>query len=242
MTTELVTLWGDEHAVLDHVAHAGLDDHSAVALTPGRFPKAYASVDPNEDAVLAARGPAGRLLAVVDGHFGFDAARAALRTVADRAADLVGDDAPRPDKGLQGVCRAARAAVAAAVEGAEAPRAGSRTALTVALLTGDHLHVVTYGDTACVRARGGRATVVDTPAPFLGPDVGIAKVARVRVRARDRVVVASDGLTTYLGRDWAARTAGVLAAAEQPHQAARDLVELAMAGGAGDHIAVAVAL
>lgn len=241
VTGNLIVLWGPEHPVLDRVAEATLDERAAVALSAGRFPKAEWSVDPNEDAVLAARGTAARLVAVADGHFGFDAARAALGAIAARAAALV-EDAADPAVALREGCGASRAAVAAAVEDAGPPRAGSRTALTVALLAGGSLHVVSYGDTVCVRVRGGRARVVSEPWPFLGPDVGTPPVTRVRLRARDRVVVASDGLTTFLGRDWTARLAAVVAAADAPAQPARALVELAMAGGAGDHIAVGVAL
>lgn len=243
MAAGVVALWGDEHPDLERIADARVDERTAVALSRGRYPKPYPHVDPNEDAVLAACGPAGRLLAVADGHFGFDAARAALTAVAQRAPALVGESAEPPADGLKETCRAAREAVAAAVASLEQPRADSRTALTVALLTGEHLHVATYGDTVCVRERAGRGKAVGSDGwPFLGPDVGTPKIDRVRLRRRDRVAVASDGLTTYLGRDWVARTAAALAPAEDPRQTAHHLVELAMDGGAGDHIGVGVAL
>lgn len=240
MQTGLIVLWGDEHPVLDEVADARLDEHTAVALSRGRHPKPYAHVDPNEDAVLAATGPHAVLLAVADGHLGFDAARAALQAVAERAAALVGDGDPAAV--LEDTCRAARDAVAKAVAGADPPRSDSRTALTVALAVGSHLHTVTYGDTVCVRGRGGRAKVASESAPFLGPGSGIPPVRRTRLRDGDRVAVASDGLTTYLGRDWPTRTAEVLAEGDAAAAAARRLIELAMDGGAGDHVAVGVAL
>lgn len=241
MQTGLIVLWGDEHPVLDEVADARLDEHTAVAISRGRFPKPYAHVDPNEDAVLAAAGPDGLLLAVADGHLGFDAARAAIQAVAERAGALVGvvGDA---SAALQDTCRAARDAVAKAVAGAAPPRSDSRTALTVALAVGSHLHTVTYGDTVCVRGRGGRAKVVSESAPFLGPGSGLVPVTRTRLRDGDRMAVASDGLTTYLGRDWPARTAEVLSEGDAAAAAARRLIELAMDGGAGDHVAVGVAL
>lgn len=240
MAEGVVTLWGDEHTVLDQVADVAVDGRTAVALSRGRYPKPYEHLDPNEDGVLAACGPAGRLLAVVDGHFGFDAARAALAAVADRAPTLVEQAPRRPAAALQDVCGAALRAVAAAVAAATGAREDSRTALTLALLVGDFLYVATYGDTVCVRERSGRGKAVGADAAFLGPDSDIAPVTRVRLRPQDRVAVASDGLTTYLGRDWVGHTAAILARAEDPRWAARALVELAMDGGAGDHVAVGV--
>lgn len=243
MAAGVVVLWGDEHPELERVADARVDERTAVALSRGRYPKPYPHVDANEDAVLAACGPAGRLLAVADGHFGFDAARAALTAVAERAPALVGESADPPADGLTETCRAAREAVAAVVAPLEPPRGDSRTALTLALVTGEYLHVATYGDTSCVRERAGRGKAVGEEGwPFLGPEVGTPPIDRVRLRRRDRVAVASDGLTTYLGRDWVARTAAVLAAGSDPRRVVRHLVELAMDGGAGDHIGVGVAL
>lgn len=237
----LVGLWGEDHPDLDRVADAQLDDRAAVALSRGRYPKDYGHVDPNEDAVLAACGPAGWLLAVADGHFGFDAARAALRVVAARAAAML-DGSAAPAKALEDASRAAREAVADAVAGLERPRRDSATALTLALITDGHLHVTTYGDTVCVRGRGGKAKVVGESGPFLDPHANLHPVVRVRMRARDRVVVGSDGLTTYLGHDWPTRAAAVLEEEDQPRDAARRLVELAMTGGAGDHVSVGVLL
>lgn len=96
----------------------------------------------------------------------------------------------------------------------------------------------TNGDTVCVRERTGRAKVVGQAGwPFLGPGAGVPPVKRVRLRRSDRVAVASDGLTPYLGRDWAARTAEPLATAEDAVAGARHLVDCAMDGGAGDNVA-----
>lgn len=239
----LVALWGDQHPDLDRVADARLDERTAVALSRGRFPKPYPHVDPNEDAVLAASGPGGRLLAVADGHFGFDAARAAMGAVGARVSALVEDPDGDPVGALEETCRAALDAVADVVAAVEPPRDASRCALTLALATGEHLYAVTYGDTACVRGRGGRDRLVGRPGwPFLGAGAGVPPVDRARLRPRDRVAVCSDGLTTYLGRAWPARIAAALDAAEDPLAAARELIEMAMDGGAGDHIAVGVLL
>ncbi len=244
MKAALVTLSGADHPELGVVVDARLGDRAAVALSRGRFPKPYRHVDPNEDAVLAAGGPGGWLLAAVDGHLGFDAAGAALGAVADRAPTLVRRGcATPPDVGLEATCRAARDAVNTALRGAFPPRVDSRAALTLTLVRGGRMWVASFGDTVCLRVRGGRTKVIRRHGwPFLGPDVDIPPIVQARVRPSDGIVVASDGLTTYLGRHWAARTASVLASASDPVTAVRGLVELAMDGGAGDHIAVGVLL
>lgn len=243
MTAQCVALWGEDHPVLDEVAVAELGERLAVALSRGRFPKPYAHVDPNEDAVLAALGSTGRLLAVADGHYGFDAARAALEAVAQRVDDVADDPGEAdPAASLVDVCAAAERAVTDAVAVAARPRCDSRTALTLVLATNNHLHVATYGDTVCVRVRKGRAKTLGHPVAFLGPGSPMPRVQTIRRRAGDHVVVASDGLTDYLGRDWPARVAGVVEDSTDAPAAVRQLVELAMTGGAGDHIAVGVLL
>lgn len=238
MTSGLVSLWGDELETLDDVAATPLDGAGAIALSRGRFPKAYPHLDPNEDAVLAAAGPGGRLVAVADGHSGFDAARAALRAVADSVDRLVAAAPDRPGEALESVCLDALRAVTEAVAAAPAERADSRTALTVALETDGRLHVATYGDTACARLRAGKAKAVSGAYAFLGPGAPPPRLDQVRLRAGDAVLVASDGLVDFLGRGWTVRAAEVVAAETDPLAAARALVELAMTGGAGDHIAV----
>lgn len=241
----LVALWGGDHPTLDELAVDALGERAGVALTRGRFPKPYPHLDPNEDAVLAAAGERGWLLAVADGHSGFDAARAALEAVAAQAPALLDGDGDRdgdgdPTAALQDICEAAIAAVTRTVASAEQSRQASRTALTVALATSRHLHVATFGDTVCVRLRGRRAKTVGAPTAFLGPDSDVAGVQRLRLRPGDAVAVASDGLSDYLGRGWPQRIAALTADAADPAAAARLLVEEAMAGGAGDNVAVAV--
>jgi len=60
----------------------------AVAISRGGAPKLYDYTDPNEDATLCAEGPGGQLIAVADGHWGHDGARAAL----ERLASTGGED------------------------------------------------------------------------------------------------------------------------------------------------------
>lgn len=242
MATRLVSLWGDEQQVLGEVADAQLDGSAAVALSRGRFPKSYPHLDPNEDAVLAASGQGGHLLAVADGHSGFDVARAALRSVADNAELLVGATPAKPEEGLEVTCRDAVRAATEVVGAAPRERTDSRTALTIALVVGDRLHVASYGDTACVRIRGAKAKVVGAPGEFLGPGSGRPQIDHARLRSGDRVIVASDGLSDFLGRSWTAIAAEIVSGAPDPLTAVRSLVEQAMDGGAGDHIAVGALL
>ncbi len=60
-----------------------------------------------------------------------------------------------------------------------------------------------------------------------------------RLRHGDRVVLASDGLVDFLGRDWRQRCAATASWAE-PAAAAELLTQQACAGGAGDNVAVVV--
>jgi serine/threonine protein phosphatase PrpC len=53
------------------------------------------------------------------------------------------------------------------------------------------------------------------------------------------VVLASDGLVDFLGRDWRQRCAATASRAE-PAAAAELLTQQACAGGAGDNVAVVV--
>jgi serine/threonine protein phosphatase PrpC len=72
-----VLLRGREHLELGAVDVVG-EGPAAVAISLGGAPKPYAHQDPNEDAVLFATGRAGTLLAVADGHNGFEAAEVSL--------------------------------------------------------------------------------------------------------------------------------------------------------------------
>jgi hypothetical protein len=79
-------LFGRSQLVLGHVGEAAGDGIGA-ALSRGGAPKPYAHTDPNEDAVLAARGERGLLVAIADGHWGARAAELAIETVRDAHAE-----------------------------------------------------------------------------------------------------------------------------------------------------------
>lgn len=236
--SRVVGLYGDDHPDLNDVATAELGEAAAIALSRGRYPKVDPHPDPNEDGVVAAVGAAGWLLAVADGHHGFDVARTALRTVADAAESLLAHD-PKPGDVRQ-LCEAAMDAGARAAGEAQGPRRDSDTALSLVVVAGSRLLVANYGDTVVARVRGNRAKVLSGPQPFLRVATEPPQPRRMRLRAGDRVVAASDGVTDFLGRDWPSRMAELTEPATDPLQAVRALPAAAMDGGAGDHLAAAL--
>lgn len=239
---QLVALWGDDHRELGPVVVSRLDGRCAIALSRGRYPKRAAALDPNEDAVLAAAGPGGHLLAVADGHSGFDAARAATVAVAAGSPPLLRRPSRDPRGALAALFGDAERAVSDAVASRDGPRAGSRTALTVVHAGARSVHYATLGDTAAVRVSRGRAVVLGGPRPFVQPGVPAPTVARRALRAGHGLVLCSDGLSDFLGRDWPRRVTDISRAAGDAADCARRLVAAACEAGAGDNVAVAVLL
>jgi serine/threonine protein phosphatase PrpC len=230
------SLWGDRHVVLGQVATTALEPRAALAISRGRLPKRYRYLDPNEDAVLAAAGPAGWLLAVVDGHSGFDAARAALGAVEQHARVLLGRDELEPVAAIPELFDTARRAVAGALGRVGRERQASRTALSIALVTGDQVHGGSLGDTVALRL-GSDVEEIGTSGPFLGPGTTAPQVYWAPFEPGDRLLVASDGLMDYIGPDWDV-CLWEAAAASDLTGAAHRLVLHAFDGGAGDNVAV----
>lgn len=235
----VVALWGCDYPNLGDVEVRALDTNAAVGITPGRVPKARPALDPNEDAVLAAAGRHGRLLAVADGHHGFDAARAALDAIVQYSDVAVTASLPDPAHTLNQLLVAAARAVQAALRQASHERHDSRTALSLALIADDRLYAATLGDTVVLRVRGPRALSLCRPTPFLGPSAGEPATGEVSLREGDTVVVASDGLTDFLGTRWKHRV-GQIVAGRTAVDGVRELLRAAMAGGAGDHVSAGV--
>lgn len=233
-------LWGRDHEELGQVAQAALPPRGGIAISRGRFPKAYAHLDPNEDAVLAAYGDAGWLLAVADGHNGVDAAEAALASIARAAPELLASVGMEPGRLLRRLGRGARDAVSERLAGSDGPRARSRTALSLALCTPDAVHTLTYGDTMVAVVGERRVGVASRPGHFLGPSTPTPEVRRARWREGDRVVAASDGLVDFLGRALEDTLVQVSREEGDPASAAARLVSTAGSFGAGDNVAVAV--
>ena len=215
----------------------------AVGISAGRYAKSYKHVDPNEDAALVASGPAGHLFVVADGHNGFDAAKAAVLGVHQACAELLSAAVGEPGEILRQVSRVARESVRQALETVDPDRLRSRTALSAAVVSGRKLAAVTFGDTSVALFPAGRfgkpARVTDASA-FLGGHRRSIDIRSERVRPGDWVVVASDGVTDFLGDNWLNHVERLLPDAPAPEEAARRIVAAACDAGAGDHVAVAV--
>jgi serine/threonine protein phosphatase PrpC len=237
-----VVLWGDEHTELGEIAVVGLAPDAAVALSRGKFPKGYPHVDPNEDAVLAATDGSNWLLAVADGHNGFDAARAALNAIRMGTEATLSVAVADPVSALRDALTSAKSAVSDALTDLEGHRTASATAVTLAAVAGGRLTTLTMGDTAAVLIRNGRGRRIGRPTKFLDSvsDISTADFATAEWQLGDQVVVASDGLFDFVGRSPNRVLARLVAQhPDNPADLANAAVESAFDGGAGDNIAVA---
>lgn len=105
----------------------------AAALSRGGAAKPYPHTDPNEDAVLAARGARGALVAVADGHWGARAAEIAIERVRDHhVADFVDGPERSSDRWYQEVLHLLLAANDAVLK-AQTDEQRSRTTFALAL-------------------------------------------------------------------------------------------------------------
>jgi serine/threonine protein phosphatase PrpC len=121
------------------------------------------------------------------------------------------------------------------------PRARAGTALSLALIDGKRLYTVTFGDTSVFRVRsGGRWRRVGRSTAFLGHPHPTAEVHRARLRAGEWVLVASDGLTDFLGLNGSDAVSSAHDLPSNPAEGVRSLVNRAFAAGSADHIAVAL--
>jgi serine/threonine protein phosphatase PrpC len=256
--TRTLLLLGPDHPELRDLATGGLATPLAgaavlvgAALSAGWMPKTVPAVEPNEDGVLAAVGPAGVLLAVADGHRGSAAAVAALRALAGRVPDLLGPDAGAIDGAVRAAdfAAAAHAAVTDRGSGGVGPPP-ARTALSLVVVTGEAYFTVSYGDTVTAVVRHGRLQTLGVPREFLGPALPRDPLAghpveRHRRRPGDVLVLVTDGVPDYLGRAFPAVVAEVMRVASSERDAmtaARALVSRAGVAGAGDNITAAVLL
>ncbi|MFP8877670.1 MAG: protein phosphatase 2C domain-containing protein, partial [Myxococcota bacterium] len=89
-------LCGPEQTQIGNHAAVGRG-FAAIGLSRGGAAKTYAYRDPNEDSCGFASSPAGMLLAVADGHWGYEGSQAAVRRLIEsHAASLLatGDSGP----------------------------------------------------------------------------------------------------------------------------------------------------
>lgn len=230
---ELAILLGEDATELAGVHNADLGACS-LALTRGRFPKGYPHLDPNEDACLAATDGNAYLLAVADGHNGFDAARAAISQLADSAEEILSHGEPAAH-----AMSIASRAVTATVSDLEEPRRHSRTALLVAVITPTATELSSAGDCAAIITGKRGPKIVTKPAPFLATTD--ASPYMTGVDPQTPLLLATDGLIDFLGRDPLGTLAPILEF-EDPRSIVDAAIEAAFAGASGDNIALIAAV
>ncbi len=200
-------LRGRDHATLG-VYGAIAEARVAIAISRGGFAKQYAYVDPNEDAVAFATGAKATLLAVADGHSGFEAAEVALEHLLEHPAPHWTDSAGPPATPEAWRRHAVAALADAAVQIGSERRDGSRsrTTLTLALAVPSlgQCYYAAIGDSHLFAAYAGEAREV-APASksgaFLGdPNVTEklgehARVGAFGLAGVRALVLASDGLS-----------------------------------------------
>lgn len=237
----LEALYGSDHTGYGEIATRAVSNHAAIAISIGKYPKGYPALDPNEDGVLAASDGASTLLALVDGHNGFDAAAATLDTIRQDLPKVFGSATADPATALLTLVEAASRAVSGAIDAAPPDRKSSRTTLALALVTADRATMVGLGDSGMTVIRRRRVQQVRSAPFFLGPDTEVAKatVSNIRLGSGDVVLLGSDGLFDFLGAQWKAAVLGAVDRSDAM-KTTNELASLAFAGGAGDNISVAV--
>lgn len=215
----------------------------------------------NQDAVYA--GP--RLLAVADG-MGGHAAGDVASSVTIAAVSPLDDDAPPSDliAALEGAIHQANDTLRAMVE-AEPELVGMGTTLTALLCAGQRLALAHIGDSRAYLLRNGSFEQITRDHTLvqdyvdegrISPDEAMSHPQRslltraldgnhevvidssIRdVRAGDRYLLCTDGLTTVASNDTIHETLAI----PDPQQAADALVDLALRGGGPDNVTCVVA-
>lgn len=204
-------LRGREHLAQGAVA-AIAEGPAAIALSIGGHAKTYRHTDPNEDAALFALGEAGTLVAVADGHHGFEAAEIALDHLTSNAAlqwtEPGGIEATTWERHALAALCDINAQILREVLNTE--KQGSRTTLALALLLPeqDALLYASVGDSHIFQVRTDGVEDVAVHAPegdkrcFLGfgPETPDSLVARCAIGVHSlnttcAMVLATDGLS-----------------------------------------------
>ena len=216
----------------------------------------------NEDSMYA--GP--RLLAVADGMGGHAAGEVASRVAIQSVAPL-DDDSPGADLigGLRAAAETASGYLHDMVA-ADSALDGMGTTLTALLFAGQRLGLLHIGDSRCYLLRDGQLTQVTHDHTFVQHLVDEGRITpeeasthpqrsmitrsltgrgelemdlSIReVRAGDRYLVCSDGLSGPVSEETLAET---LRSVEDPAAACEQLVELALRAGGPDNVSVIVA-
>jgi serine/threonine protein phosphatase PrpC len=234
MPTQAVALLGRDYPQLGPLGAVALPSGGALALSRGQEPKPYRHVDPNEDAALIVRAPAGVLLSVADGHNGVAASELAIDAVRASAGDLL---AGAPSQFATGI--------EALVESLAEPLhevAPSRTSLLVAALVADRCVYACIGDCSLYRASA-REPVTEDTQPVLGAELRFDDERRRAVFgdfarvAGERIVLVTDGVTNFVTSDV---VPDLLVREGDDGECARAICRAAMRMGAGDNVAVAL--
>lgn len=254
-------LFGRSQLELGAVGEQGADGIAAV-LSRGGTTKPYSHTDPNEDAVLAARGARGQLVAISDGHWGVRAAEIAIEVVRDaHLEDFVEGPERSADRWYQCVLHLLVTANDRILKAqSEDQRARTTFALALARPAEKLLVATSVGDSHLfVGAPGGVREILQKPRKMtvLGHETWSAsqteRMARFDVRSLDDVdalVAVTDGLSEKgIGVEdpLAVVTQALADARERPQRAAhaaRAIVAAAMAAhvanDAGDNISAGV--
>jgi serine/threonine protein phosphatase PrpC len=244
-------LWGRDHEELDRIASASAGERAGLAISRGRFPKAYRYEDPNEDVVAVVAGPRATLLVCADGHTGLTASHVAVEAVLDALAP--GDDPPgdfADGDWLEVFTRANDAIIA--TKHVTSPHPASDTVLLAALVTPDRLTFAGIGDAALVVARPGteRGRQLNKEAfRFLGEPMkprqlkSAVQRGSIGLEGDEWVAMATDGLSEFVAPLKPADVVPRVLARDEStsaEAAAVQLVETACTAGAGDNVATIV--
>lgn len=261
-------LRGREHLEIGAI-DAVAEGPAAIAISMGGAKKTYAHTDPNEDGALFAVGEAGILLAVADGHRGFEASEVVLEHLLSHPGpQWVESGGVTPESwsrhALAAICDANEEILR---ERLDTEMGTSRTTLCMALALpeadallyaciGDsHLFVVRPGKVVDLAAGGARGEL----GFFLGhgheTSESLAEKSRIGVEplgGATAVVLASDGLSEHqVGvadpietvRD-EVEAAAKVAAELRPLELSRAIIEKALAAHrrnpSGDNVCTAV--
>lgn len=241
-----VSLWGPLHTAHGEVAVQALGNRMAIAIDRGRRPKALRSRHPNEDMAAAAFIGDLPMIVVADGHFGCEAAMLAVAGVLDWAtAD------PPPYTGLESMADLVvelEGSVAAELALPTCGNADSATTLLMAVIDETELRWVSVGDSALFLVTQGKASQLNAvtnsylPGETSGKGVRAhLQAGRIPLRGDEVVVAVTDGVTDFLAHPGDAIGAAVTTAGS-PDAAARLICDLAGDGGAGDNVAVSLAM
>lgn len=218
-------LFGRDHTELGKLAVVEITSRLAIGISRGRFPKGYAHVDPNEDAVFASTDGETTVLAVADGHNGVSASHRAIEAIAGE---------------MHGAVAASEAVLESLLKATTeypAVDGGSRSALSVCIASPEVMIAATFGDTGIVIQEKKRIRTFIGDREFLGsPEAQPIRIEE-RLRGSVAVIAASDGFFNFVSLG---RKTTVPLPAETAVMHAERLIESAFGGGAGDHIAVAV--